>query len=60
MERFLFARITWLLRAVLVAGGILLIFRNGWRWGAGLALMAGVGIFQYCNRKKRNGYVVQA
>ncbi|WP_414855344.1 LPXTG cell wall anchor domain-containing protein [Brevibacillus sp. IT-7CA2] len=26
--------------------------------GAGLALMAGVGIFQY--RKKRNGYVVQA
>ncbi|MGF9910011.1 hypothetical protein [Brevibacillus porteri] len=40
------------MRAVLVEGGILLIFPE---W---LALMSGVGIFQY--RKKRNGYVVQA
>lgn len=56
-EGFLFTRITWLMRAVLVAGGILLIFPEWLAMGAGLALMAGVGIFQYL--KKRNGYVVQ-
>lgn len=57
-EGFLFARITRLLRAVLIAGGILLIFPYWLAMGAGLALMVGVGIFQYL--KKRNGYVVQA
>ncbi|WP_186380502.1 hypothetical protein [Brevibacillus brevis] len=54
----MFARITWLLRAVLIAGGIVLIFPESLAMGAGLALMAGVGVFQYL--KKRNGYVVQA
>ncbi|TQK63149.1 TRAP transporter 4TM/12TM fusion protein [Brevibacillus sp. AG162] len=56
-EGFLFARINWLLRLLLIAGGLLLIFPEWLAMGAGLALMAGVGIFQYL--KKRNGYVVQ-
>ncbi|GEC91823.1 TRAP transporter permease [Brevibacillus brevis] len=57
-EGFLFARINWLLRLLLIAGGLLLIFPEWLAMGAGLALMAGVGIFQYL--KKRNGYAVQA
>ncbi|MFS0555904.1 TRAP transporter permease [Brevibacillus sp. 179-C9.3 HS] len=56
-EGFVFARLNWLLRVVLIAGGILLIFPEWLAMGAGLTLMAGVGIFQFL--KKRNGYVVQ-
>lgn len=55
-EGFLFARINWVMRAVLITGGVLLIFPEIIWFGLGLVLLALVTVFQYM--KKRNSLAI--
>lgn len=56
-EGFLFSRINWVLRVLLITGGVLLIFPAWLAMSAGLVFLVGVGIYQY--RKKRVPYGMQ-
>ncbi|QRG67248.1 TRAP transporter permease [Brevibacillus choshinensis] len=57
-EGYLFTKINWLMRAVLIAGGVLLIFPEMYLMGAGLLLMVVAGVVQYV--KKQSGRAIQA
>lgn len=56
-EGFLFTKLNWLIRAVMIAGGVLLIFPGGLAIGAGLALMAVAVVYQFM--KKRSSASIQ-
>jgi TRAP transporter 4TM/12TM fusion protein len=56
-EGFLFTKLNWLMRAVMIAGGVLLIFPEGLAIGAGLALMAVAVVYQFM--KKRSSATIQ-
>ncbi|MDF2683475.1 MAG: transporter permease [Brevibacillus sp.] len=57
-EGFLFTKINWLMRAVMIVGGVLLIFPEMYLMGAGLVLMIAAGVVQYL--KKRSVRTIQA
>lgn len=57
-EGFLFTRINWFVRAVMIAGGVLLIFPESYLMGAGAVVLAVAGIVQYW--KKRGLNAIQA
>jgi TRAP transporter 4TM/12TM fusion protein len=56
-EGFLFARMNWLTRLVMIGAGILLIFPEPVYIGCGLLAMAAVIAYQFI--KKRNGITIQ-
>lgn len=51
-EGFIFSRMNWLTRLLLIAASIALIFPQPVYMGAGLAIMAAVLIYQYSKKKK--------
>lgn len=55
-EGFLFVRMNWLVRALLIAAGVLMIFPEILLGGSGLAIFVAVVILQYV--KKRNSAVI--
>jgi TRAP transporter 4TM/12TM fusion protein len=57
-EGFLLVKLNWLMRIVLIAAGIALIFPGAVYFGTGLMLMALVFVYQYI--KKRNAVAIQA
>lgn len=57
-EGFLFAKINWLMRIVLIGGGVLLIFPEPLLIGLGLASLFAVTVLQWM--KKRSAHVIQA
>ncbi|RNB71665.1 TRAP transporter permease [Brevibacillus panacihumi] len=57
-EGFLFAKINWLLRIVLIVGGVLLIFPEVLLIGLGLASLVAVTVLQWM--KKRSAHAIQA
>ncbi|MED4754729.1 TRAP transporter permease [Brevibacillus choshinensis] len=56
-EGFLFTKINWLMRAVMIVGGVLLIFPEMYLMGVGLVLMIAAGVMQYV--KKRSVRTIQ-
>ncbi len=57
-EGFLLVKMNWLLRLLLIGGGILLIFPQAVYVGAGLVVMAAVLVYQFM--KKRGTVMIQA
>ncbi|KQL46458.1 C4-dicarboxylate ABC transporter permease [Brevibacillus choshinensis] len=57
-EGFLFTKINLLMRAVMIVGGVLLIFPEMYLMGVGLVLMIAAGVIQYV--KKRSVRTIQA
>lgn len=57
-EGFLFAKINWLMRIVLIGGGVLLIFPEPLLIGLGLVSLSAVTVLQWM--KKRSAHAIQA